>query len=101
MLDRTCTAQEAVEMGLINRAVPADEVDGEVDGIVEKLLSYNQFSLRATKKWLNNYMQHAQMLAGTGSLFAEGMAGHVQSKSQVTETFDEYGKKLKDEGFHA
>lgn len=99
MLDRECTAQEALDIGLITRAVPADQVEAEVDSIVQKLLSYNQFSVRATKKWLNNYMQHAQMLAGTGSLFAEGMAGHVQSKSKVTQTFDEYGKELKERGF--
>ena len=45
MTDKVCTAQEAVDIGLINRAVPADELDGEVAALVEKLLSFDPFAL--------------------------------------------------------
>ncbi|SEB63103.1 enoyl-CoA hydratase/isomerase family protein [Rhodococcus koreensis] len=101
LLDRVCTAKEGVEMGLIDRAVPADQVEAEVDTMVQKLLSYNQFSLRSAKKWLNNYVLHAQMMVGTGALFAEGMAGRVQSAQNITQNFDEYGKELKERNYGA
>ena len=37
LLNRVATAQEALDIELINRCVPADEVDAEVDKMVTKL----------------------------------------------------------------
>ncbi len=73
MTDKSCTAQEAVDIGLINKAVPADALDGEVDALVQKLLSFDPFALNLTKKWLNQYVQHDLNTVGLGALAAEGI----------------------------
>lgn len=73
MTDKSCTAREAVDIGLINKAVPADELDGEVDALIAKLLSYDPFALNLTKKWLNQYVQHDLATVGLGALAAEGI----------------------------
>lgn len=73
MTDRSCTAQEAVDIGLINKAVPAAELDAAVDVLVRKLLSYDPFALSLTKKWLNQYVQRDLVSVGLGALAAEGV----------------------------
>lgn len=95
MTDKSCDAQEAVEIGLINKAVPADQLDAEVDRLVEKLLSYDPLGLKMTKKWLNAYMQQHMNVVGMGTLFAEGMvlaSGDFAKKTEI------YGKQLEAEG---
>ena len=57
LTDKSCTAQEAVDIGLINKAVPADELDAAVDALVQKLLTYDPIALNMTKKTLNEYVQ--------------------------------------------
>lgn len=91
MTDKSCTAQEAVEIGLINRAVPADQLDGAVDELVQKLLSYDQLGLRMTKKWLNQYLNQAMATVGMGALAAEGM---VLASGNFAEKVEAYGKTL-------
>ena len=73
MTSKECTAREAVEIGLINRAVPADQLDAEVDQFVAKLLAQPQLGLRMTKKWLNQYLQQQMNTVGLGSLAAEAV----------------------------
>ena len=46
-------ARDAATMGLINRAVPADQLDAEVDRIVQKLLRQPQSAMRWTKASVN------------------------------------------------
>lgn len=73
LLDRECTATEAVEMGLINRAVPAPQLDGEVDKMIQKLCSFNQIGVRLTKKWLNQYVHLYMNTVGLGTLMSEAV----------------------------
>jgi len=47
------TGLEAAEMGLINSAVPADQLDTEVDAVVADLLLGGPEALRATKRLLS------------------------------------------------
>lgn len=91
MLDRSCTAREAVDMGLINRAVPADQLDAEVQGMIDKLLSFDQLGVRMTKKWLNQYLNQAMNTVGLGTLAAEGM---VLSSGNFAKKVDAYGEVL-------
>ncbi len=95
MLDRVATAQEALDIGLINRSVPADQVDAEVDTIVKKLQSYDQVGVRFSKKWLNQYMRHSMNITWMGSLFAEGM---VFSHEDFAKRVDDYAKLLEEQG---
>ncbi len=73
MTAKECTAREAVEIGLINRAVPADQVDAEVDKLVERLLAQPQLGLQMTKKWLNQYLHQQMVTVGMGALHAEAL----------------------------
>jgi enoyl-CoA hydratase len=91
MLDRIATAKEALDIGLINRCVPVDQVDTEVDKIVKKLQSYNPVATKYTKRWLNQYMRHAQNIVGMGSLYAEGM---LLSRPEFATTADALDAKL-------
>ncbi|MDG1231175.1 MAG: enoyl-CoA hydratase-related protein [Pseudomonadales bacterium] len=50
---RLLTAAEAAEMGMINYAVPAEELDAKVDGIVQELLSSPRWAVRYTKTAIN------------------------------------------------
>jgi enoyl-CoA hydratase len=95
MLDRVATAQEALEIGLINRSVPADQVDAEVDTIVKKLQSYDQVGVKFSKKWLNQYMRQSMNITWMGSLFAEGM---VFSHEDFAKRVEDYAKLLEEQG---
>ena len=97
LLDRIATAKEALDMGLINRCVPADQVDAEVDKMVKNLQSYNPVATKYTKRWLNQYMRHAQNIVGMGSLYAEGM---LLQRAEFATNADGYtGKLTENKGF--
>jgi enoyl-CoA hydratase len=96
MLDRVATAQEALEIGLINRCVPVDQVDGEVDKMVEKLQSYDRVGVKFTKRWLNQYMRNSMNIVGMGSLYAEGM---VFSHEDFAKKVDAYAQALQQGGY--
>jgi enoyl-CoA hydratase len=51
------TAPEAAEIGLINRAVPAEELDAAVDDYCERLLQGAQKAIRYTKVILNQELK--------------------------------------------
>lgn len=53
MLCEQIAAPEAVSLGLINRAVPAEELDNEVDAWCTRLLSLSPQALRVAKLSLN------------------------------------------------
>lgn len=95
LLDRVASAKEALDIGLINRCVPVDEVDAEVDKIVAKLQSYDQVGTRFTKRWLNQYMRNAMNIAGAGSLYAEGM---VFSHEDFAKKVEAYAASLEQQG---
>ncbi|MEV0688536.1 enoyl-CoA hydratase/isomerase family protein [Nocardia sp. NPDC050378] len=71
MMDRVATAAEAVDIGLINKAVPAEDLDAEVDRLIEKLKSFDYSSLRMTKKSLNQYAQHSFLTVGQATMARE------------------------------
>ena len=53
-LARTFTAQEAVEVGLINKAVPHDQLRAETEKWCEAIKSHSGQTIRMTKKSLNH-----------------------------------------------
>jgi dihydroxynaphthoic acid synthetase len=67
------SAQEALQMGLVNRVVPATELAGEVDAMCQQILDMSPRSLRVIKLLLNHgsdldhatYPIGAEMLAST------------------------------------
>lgn len=62
MLCTTPTAAELAEARIINRAVPADQLDAVTDDFVERLLSRSAFALAWTKRIMNRRVsQHINM----------------------------------------
>jgi enoyl-CoA hydratase len=53
MLCRPYTARELADMGVINRAVPAERLDEEVDSVVRQLLERGAYALAWTKRVVN------------------------------------------------
>lgn len=95
MLDKVATAKEALDIGLINRCVPVEEVDGEVQKMVSKLQSYDKVGTKFTKRWLNQYMRNAMNITGMGSLYAEGM---VFSHEDFARKVEAYAASLQGQG---
>jgi len=50
------TARELADAGVINHAVPAEQLDDVVDDIVQRLLSKSAYALAYTKRILNRHV---------------------------------------------
>jgi 2-(1,2-epoxy-1,2-dihydrophenyl)acetyl-CoA isomerase len=74
------SAQEAAEIGIVNRVVPEDELDGFVDGWAERLAQGPPIALRQTKRMLSN--SHSTSLSQ--ALDAEAAAQAVNFASRDT-----------------
>ena len=70
-------AREAYRLGLVNRCVPAEEVDAVVDDLVLRLAAAPTTAIGLTKRLLND----APDTDRTGSFVAEAMAQELQSHS--------------------
>lgn len=86
---REVPAEEAVDIGLINRAVPEDELDDEVNELVDQLASMSQPGVRATKRCLNEYLYHYMDIVGRSSLYSEGFIGAGPGLDEAREALDE------------
>jgi enoyl-CoA hydratase len=70
------SGEEAVDLGLVNYAVPEDELDDKVDEMIEKLATGPQPSIQYTKKALNSWLQ-----LGMNTAFDKGQAWEVITQS--------------------
>ena len=57
-LCRQYTAQEALEMGLVNKVVPPDKLEEEVDAWCQELLKMSPYSLKFLKRAFNADTDH-------------------------------------------
>lgn len=76
MTCRTVTASEALAVGLVNRVVPAADLDATVDELVATLDAKTSLALLATKAHVNAVaegMVHTQASWGDGELLAAGL----------------------------
>lgn len=76
-LGDTITAAEAARIGLVTRAVPAAELDAQVDRLVQRLLMLPPFALRGTKKAINHTLKALAL-----ATFEYGIA--LETQSQLT-----------------
>jgi enoyl-CoA hydratase len=56
MLSREYTAKELAQWGMINHAVPADQLDAKVQDIVDRLLQRSAYALAWTKRVANRHV---------------------------------------------
>jgi enoyl-CoA hydratase len=59
MTGKIVTGEEAAEMGLVNYAVPADELDEKVDELVDELREGPQLAIQYTKLTINALLKEA------------------------------------------
>jgi methylglutaconyl-CoA hydratase len=92
LLGNRMTGADAARMGLVNRAVPADELDDVVDGFVADLLAGGPDALAATKRLLTQVpgMPTQEAFDWTAKLSAdlfrsdeaiEGMRAYLEKRS--------------------
>ena len=63
LLGRQFTAKQLQEIGVVNYAVPADQVDAKTQEIAERLLKRNAYALAMNKRVLNKYaMQNFNLI---------------------------------------
>lgn len=83
---------EAADMGMINRAVPADDLDDEVDELLADILEIDRDMLYFAKRMVNDVYENM----GMSSMIRTGIAydefGHLgQSRSRFKKIVDEEG----------
>lgn len=67
MLAKPYTGRELADMGVINYAVPADQLDATVDDIVQRLLKRGAYALAWTKRVANRRLvEHLNMTLDAG-----------------------------------
>lgn len=92
LLGNTLTAVEAKEIGLINAAVPAAELDAKVDGIVDRLVNGATKAIRWTKTCVNIQLRqiaHSQLDA---SLAYEALTNIGADHQEAVNAFREKRK---------
>ena len=82
MLCRRYTAQEAYEMGLVNKVVPVDKMDEEVEKWCRELLSLSPTCLRIVKASFNANIQH---IRGTHNHFRKSLAPDFDGSAEQRE----------------
>jgi 2-(1,2-epoxy-1,2-dihydrophenyl)acetyl-CoA isomerase len=91
LLGDSISAEEAVRLGLVGRAVPADDLDSEVRSVAVRLAAGAPRAMAFTKRALNaawahdldaalDYEAHLQDLAGRTRDHAEGLAAFVEKR---------------------
>jgi enoyl-CoA hydratase len=82
-------AQRAAEIGLINRAVPADELDEEVGELVDRLANGPQVAIRYTKRALNTWLELGVDAVLRQSLALEAMSQQHPDHREGIDAFRE------------
>lgn len=82
-------APRAAEMGLINYAVPADQLDGKVDEIVGKLVNGARWAVRWTKTVTNIPLREWAHKVMDASVAYEMMTNLTQDHREAVEAFVE------------
>lgn len=85
LLGEAFGAQEALEMGIVNRVLPAGELFGFVDAQLAKLVALPPASLRATKRLMKSGLREpvAQRMVEEGDQF-RAMLGSPEAREAFT-----------------
>ncbi len=86
------SGKEAAEIGMINKAVPADQLEAEVTKLAERIANQSADALAVHKEAMNRWYQAMGM---ESSIMAAADYDHVY---QQTESAIEFWGKVRDEG---
>lgn len=83
---------EAVEMDMINRAVPGDDLDDAVDELVAEIIEVDQDLLYYAKRMVNDVYEHMGMgsMIGTGIAY-DGFSHMAEARQRFKEIADREG----------
>ncbi len=92
MTYRMITAQEALDLGIVNRVIPAAELEAEVDKLAQRIAKGPTFALALGKKLINRSFEvdirtaldmecMAQALAGNSEDHKEGVAAFFEKRA--------------------
>lgn len=86
------TGDEAAEIDMINRAVPGDELDAEVDELVAEITEVDRDMLYYAKRMVNDVYEHMGMgsMLGTGIAY-DGFSHLAKARQRFKEVADEEG----------
>lgn len=86
------TARQAAEIGLINHAVPAEDLDAAVDAFADQLAAGATKAIRWTKATINIALkQLAHSMMDTGLAY-EGLSNATEEHAALVRAFREKGK---------
>lgn len=89
LLGRDITGTEAAEIGLVNDAVPADELDATVDEYVESLLSKAPTAMGQMKRLINTSLGQAQAAHFADIVSAQSVCLNSGELDEATAAFQE------------
>jgi naphthoate synthase len=89
---RTYTAQEALQMGLVNKVVPLIDLDNEVQAWCDELKSHGAFAIRFLKQAFNADTEHISGFENMAGSAVRLYWETAEAKSQKA-TFEEGKKK--------
>ncbi|MCX7325400.1 MAG: enoyl-CoA hydratase-related protein [Hyphomicrobiales bacterium] len=87
MTGELMTASEAARIGLINHAVPAEELDARVDAFADKLLAGAPFAIRSTKMAVNITLRQIAASVMDACLAHEAMSNATRDHQEAVNAF--------------
>lgn len=78
MTGELISGEEAKEIGIVNHAVPPEEVDDKVDEIIHDLASSPQYAVRYSKMVANKWLRYADTMVGEHAFSMEAMTAQTQ-----------------------
>ena len=89
MTGELLTAQEAASMGLINHAVPADELDGKVAEVADKILGNPRWAVRWTKTTVNIPLRELAAKMTDAAIAYETLSNMMEDRKEAVAAFVE------------
>ena len=86
------TAAEAARMGLINHAVPAEELDAKVTEIAERILANPRWAVRWTKTAVNLPLREIANRVSDAALAYEALSNATRDRQEAVSAFVERRK---------
>jgi enoyl-CoA hydratase/carnithine racemase len=87
MLGREYSAEELLQMGVVNRVVPRDRLDAELKEVANQLAEMPSEALQWTKTTLNRVVQFSALLSLESAMGHEGWTWHLRPARKLLEDF--------------
>lgn len=79
--------EKAEKLGLVNYAVPPDEVDDKVEELVHELASSSQPAIQFSKMMTNKWLKWALLFVGDEASAHEAITGHLPDHEHAVNAF--------------